>query len=220
MAARQADPRRAPRQERARSTVASIVEATARVVAEAGLDRATTSRIAHVAGVSIGSLYQYFPGKQALFSALIENQAACDVDSVRNAVDTSRGLPLEERIVRAFDAGFSPILARPRLYIWIFTYMPALGLLPVARKLERELAVELRRLLLEHPDELGHVDTDLLILGGIGALRGALITLAHHRPDLLEDAASLREELIAIVQGALAGVRCRTRQVLERRRPP
>ncbi|MFM2419645.1 MAG: hypothetical protein RL385_4368 [Pseudomonadota bacterium] len=194
------------------------MEATARVVAEAGLDRATTSRIAHVAGVSIGSLYQYFPGKQALFSALIEHQAARDVDSVRDAVETSRGLPLEARIVRAFDAGFSPILARPRLYIWIFTYIPALGLLPVARKLERELAVELRRLFLEHPDELGPADADLLILGGIGALRGALITLAHHRPDLLEDAVSLRAHLLAVVQGAVAGLRAPSHSV--RRRSP
>jgi AcrR family transcriptional regulator len=198
--------------------VEAIVEATARVVAEAGLDRATTSRIAHVAGVSIGSLYQYFPGKQALFSALIEHQAARDVDSVRDAVETSRGLPLEARIVRAFDAGFSPILARPRLYIWIFTYIPALGLLPVARKLERELAVELRRLFLEHPDELGPADADLLILGGIGALRGALITLAHHRPDLLEDAVSLRAHLLAVVQGAVAGLRAPSHSV--RRRSP
>ena len=60
------NPRRRPRQARAQATVEAIVKATSRVLIEEGYDRASTNRIAHAAGVSIGSLYQYFPSKEAL----------------------------------------------------------------------------------------------------------------------------------------------------------
>src|SRR4051812_47418236 len=79
--------RRAPRQERSRSTVAAIFEAASRLLNEAGLETATTNRIAHVAGVSIGSLYQYFPRKEALFAALTQRAMDADQQRVREAVD-------------------------------------------------------------------------------------------------------------------------------------
>lgn len=58
-------PRRSPRQERSQFTVDAIFEAVARIVATQGEDALTTNRIAEVAGVSVGSLYQYFPSKEA-----------------------------------------------------------------------------------------------------------------------------------------------------------
>jgi len=66
-------PRRRPRQARAQATVDAIVKATARVLVEEGYDRASTNRVALAAGVSIGSLYQYFPSKEALVAALVED---------------------------------------------------------------------------------------------------------------------------------------------------
>ena len=67
-------PRKAPRQARARATCEAIVEAAARIVAERGLAGFNTNAVATRAGVSIGSLYQYFPNKDALMVALIERQ--------------------------------------------------------------------------------------------------------------------------------------------------
>lgn len=55
-----------PKQDRARATVEAIIEATTRILEADGLEALTTNRVAEVAGVSIGSLYQYFPNKQAL----------------------------------------------------------------------------------------------------------------------------------------------------------
>src|SRR6185369_17163863 len=65
-------PRKRPRQDRSRATVDSILEATARVLVKRGFDGLTTNLVAETAGVSVGSLYQYFPNKEALVSALIE----------------------------------------------------------------------------------------------------------------------------------------------------
>ncbi len=58
--------RKTPRQERAVATVDAILEATARILAKDGWAKATTNRIAEAAGVSVGSLYQYFPSKDAI----------------------------------------------------------------------------------------------------------------------------------------------------------
>lgn len=65
-------PRKSPRQSRSRATVDALIEATARILVEGGLAGVTTNRIAEVAGVSVGSLYQYFPNKEALILAVVD----------------------------------------------------------------------------------------------------------------------------------------------------
>ena len=64
--------RKAPTQERARATVEALLDATAQLLVSEGFDKASTNRIAAKAGVSVGSLYQYFEGKEALVVALAE----------------------------------------------------------------------------------------------------------------------------------------------------
>ena len=67
-----AGPRKQPKQERSQATVEAILTATAHILTEDGYDRLTTNRVAERAGVSIGSLYQYFPHKDALIFALAD----------------------------------------------------------------------------------------------------------------------------------------------------
>ena len=62
--------RKAPRQERSKVMVEAILEAASQVFAELGYARATTNKIAERAGVSVGSLYQYFPNKDSLIASL------------------------------------------------------------------------------------------------------------------------------------------------------
>lgn len=74
-------PRKLPRQERARRTVEAILEAAVEVFAARGHGGANTNLIARRAGVSVGSLYQYFPGKDAILTALLARHLA-SVDGV------------------------------------------------------------------------------------------------------------------------------------------
>lgn len=67
--------RKKPVQRRSRLMVDSIIEATARIVAEEGLDALTTNRVAERAGISNGSLYQYFHDRNDLIEALLEKSA-------------------------------------------------------------------------------------------------------------------------------------------------
>jgi AcrR family transcriptional regulator len=75
--------RRTPRQSRSRQTVEAVLAAVPLVLKRHGAGSTTTNRIAEVAGVSIGSLYQYFPDKESVFIALHERH----VRDVRNVLD-------------------------------------------------------------------------------------------------------------------------------------
>jgi AcrR family transcriptional regulator len=75
--------RREPRQQRSRQTVDAVLEAVQLVVKRHGTQAITTNRIAEAAGVSIGSLYQYFPDKRAIFAALYDRH----VDDVRQVIE-------------------------------------------------------------------------------------------------------------------------------------
>lgn len=69
---RHLEPRKKPRQARSSATVDAIFEATIQVLLSEGIHRLTTTRVAERAGVSVGTMYQYFPHKQALLYALNE----------------------------------------------------------------------------------------------------------------------------------------------------
>lgn len=108
--------RKRPRQARSQATFEAIVEATARILAEDGERALTTNRIAERAGVSIGSLYQYFPDRKAIVRALLERVVA-QAESLRpSAIDDTTRTRAER--VRAlvdwyFDVhGADPALAR------------------------------------------------------------------------------------------------------------
>jgi len=75
--------RRQPKQQRSHQIVEAVLEATQRVLRRQGAEAITTNRVAEAAGVSIGSLYQYFADKQAIFTALYDRH----VDEVRHVIE-------------------------------------------------------------------------------------------------------------------------------------
>jgi AcrR family transcriptional regulator len=87
-------PRKQPRQQRAAETVNAIVTAVERVLHRHGKGGLTTNRLAEVAGVSVGTLYQYFPNKQALVGALQERVLAQLLDALRAGLATGTTDPL------------------------------------------------------------------------------------------------------------------------------
>jgi AcrR family transcriptional regulator len=78
---------RAPASDRAAGLVDAIVDAAALVLSRGGVAKLTTNRVAEAAGVSIGSLYQYFPNKEAIVSALFDRYLKRMGDMVRDAME-------------------------------------------------------------------------------------------------------------------------------------
>ena len=96
-------PRKEPRQPRARATVDAILLAAAHILKTEGFERATTNRIAERAGVSIGSLYQYFPNKQAVVAALRERHHDWFMGCIAAEADRVASLPLRSAIRSAVE---------------------------------------------------------------------------------------------------------------------
>jgi AcrR family transcriptional regulator len=96
--------RREPRQRRARQTVEAILEAVVRIVKREGIGAVNTNRVAEVAGVSIGSVYQYFPDKRAMFIAL-HQQHIEEIDPLIHRTIVECGQSSLEGMIRGvFDA--------------------------------------------------------------------------------------------------------------------
>src|ERR1700743_220286 len=93
-------PRKVASQERSRATVDALIEATARILVREGFDKASTNRIAQTAGVSVGSLYQYYPSKQALVPAVIDRHNQDLMELVRGALADVAEMPLEKAVRR------------------------------------------------------------------------------------------------------------------------
>ena len=87
-------PRKMPRQARSEATVDTIFEATIQVLVTSGVRRTTTTRIAERAGVSVGTLYQYFPHKQALLYAVIERYLNEVAEAVEKNCQQNHGQPI------------------------------------------------------------------------------------------------------------------------------
>src|SRR5215475_16200078 len=92
------NPRKQASQQRSRATVDALIEATARILVKEGFDKASTNRIAEQAGVSVGSLYQYFPSKEALVGAVIDRHNRNTMQVVRAALTEVASQPVERAV--------------------------------------------------------------------------------------------------------------------------
>lgn len=109
--------RRTPRQPRAEATVEAILEAAFQLLEADGVEALTTNHIAERAGVSIGTLYQYFRGKQAILVALAQRRAAAARDRIADLVIAGPEIGLVRMIVRTLATAFegSPATRRALL---------------------------------------------------------------------------------------------------------
>ena len=88
-------PRKTPRQMRSAVTVEAIHTATIQVLLSDGVGRLTTTRVAERAGVSVGTMYQYYPNKQALLFAIVERQLDLIVTAMLTATEGLEGRDLQ-----------------------------------------------------------------------------------------------------------------------------
>src|SRR6202050_5435287 len=107
--------RKAPGQARSQETVVVILEASARILESNGLRGLNTNAIAAKAGVSIGSIYQYFPNKDSIVLALIGSFERAFHDTVVKAVQDGKGKGLKSRLRLVVKALVSEHYYRPRL---------------------------------------------------------------------------------------------------------
>lgn len=107
------NPRKRPQQRRSRVTIDTIFEATIQVLLANGLDRITTIQIAERAGVSVGSLYQYFPNKRALLAAVVKRHVGGVADATIAACQSAHGKTVADMCATMMDAFVDAKTRRP-----------------------------------------------------------------------------------------------------------
>lgn len=116
--------RRQPQQRRARQTREAVLDAVIRIVQREGIGAVTTNRVAEVAGVSIGSVYQYFPDKQAIFLALHRRH----IDQVDRVIQTAlvehAAAPLDELMQAMIEAMIEAHSSDPELHSLLAAKVP------------------------------------------------------------------------------------------------
>lgn len=142
--------RKTPQQERSKAIVSSIFEATVRILPRIGSQNITTRKIAELAGVSIGSLYQYFPNKESVLTAIMDLATKSSFETFLKKVDELQGKSMEELTQAMVDLGLETFLSEKEKVREIYRLAPELGRIPSLLKMRQHvvdrLATEMKRL--------------------------------------------------------------------------
>ncbi|MGH0028745.1 MAG: TetR/AcrR family transcriptional regulator [Myxococcota bacterium] len=162
--------RRKPKQERSQETLQAILDAAARVLARLGYARATTNRIAEAAGVSVGTLYEYYANKDEVFEALIQRELGL-LSTAFAEQRRERDVPLESAIRAHLTAGMRAMRHGPELFRALEAVPDAVFRKHLAAS--RKGVTRLVRQLLEtHRSELRVRDLDLAAFVVVSAVEG------------------------------------------------
>ena len=198
------NPRKSASQERSRATVQALLDATARVLTKEGYDRASTNRIAATAGVSVGSLYQYFPNKEALVAALVARHNREMLDLLREALKEVASLDLATAIAKLVRAAVDAHRVDPALHRVFDEQVPRMGQLAKIEALEGETFRLVRSYLEERRDEIAVRDLDFTTSILVTTVEALTHQFVIHRPGAPErDRDRFIDEVTRLVVGYL-----------------
>ncbi len=180
-------PRKKPKQERSQITVEAILEATARILAERGYEKTNTNHIAERAGVSVGSLYQYFPNKESLIMALMEqhcNEVASLLEShLNNLFDA----PLEIAIPVLIKAVIATHAINPRLHQVLNEEIPRSEKLQKMQKTDERIAELLKAYLQRWSDKIRPKNIEMTVFMISNTVESLCHSAVIEHPGFLKD---------------------------------
>ena len=196
-------PRRVPKQERSRETVEAILGATALVLKREGYDRATTRRVAEVAGVSVGSLYQFFPNKESLVVALYERHLGDLISAFGSRFEASAEAPLPEAVRSLVSAALELHTVDPELHRVLGEQIPRSGRPDTDGALEAKILEMVRSFLKGRQEPLRPENLDLAAFVVDEAVEALTHAAVLDRPAQLRDD-ELAEEISTLVLSYLS----------------
>ncbi|MEO6624646.1 MAG: TetR/AcrR family transcriptional regulator [Burkholderiaceae bacterium] len=184
-------------------TVDAIFEAGIQVLLHAGTERFTTTRVAERAGVSVGTLYQYFPNKQALLLALLERHLVHVLDAVEAACGKVRGQSLASMAKALVDSFVDAKMERPEVSLALYPVALDTAGAAIVTRLTQKSQLALCELLASAPESIADLRLTSFVLST--ALVGPVqATLAEGAPPAM--VAAVRQQLVAMVTGYLEQV--------------
>ena len=190
------EPRKSPVQARSAASVEAILDATIQVLLSAGKERLTTTRVAARAGVSVGTLYQYFPNKRALLQATLKRHLNGVAGTVELVCRESRGATHRQMVTALVTAFLKAKMSNPRLSVALYSLSSDVDGKTIAREMGTRLNRAIVRMLASSSGPLA-ADPELaasMLQGAmVGVIRGLL---ESGNPD--NQLESVRRELITL----------------------
>jgi AcrR family transcriptional regulator len=196
------EPRKTPVQARSAATVEAISEAAIQVLLSHGAERLTTTRVAQRAGVSVGTLYQYYPNKESLLFAVMENHLNAVMARVEAACESARHKPLAEMIQVMVEAFVDAKMERADISVALYRVAADVGGPALIKRIGQRSRKALEALLetapnIEMPPD--RVCIDIMQ----AAMAGAMRSLLEARPSAATVRRS-REQLVLLCQSYMA----------------
>ena len=173
--------RRPPQQRRARATVADILAATARILERDGHDALTTNAIARVAGVGVGSLYQYFDSKEAVVEALQEQHFERMGAAFLARMEELEHAPLPELVHGLAHLMRTSELLNSKLSRALLA-VPSRGRPAVVLQLEQRCAEILHRALLRHAPRADAAALRIPVFLVVQTVEALILSTSQYRP--------------------------------------
>lgn len=201
--------RKKPTQERSRETVQAILQATARILVTEGYDGASTNRVAEAAGVSVGSLYQYFPNKASLVAALLDQHARQLLALFETTAMDLADAPLAEATKLLVRAVLEAHRVNPKLHRVLFEQIPHSAIAERKAEMLQRTQLLLLAYMRHHAAELEPQNLEVAAFVAAQALEGIARGTVLLRPELLQTDALVDEASAMLI-----------RYFQKRKRPP
>ena len=179
-------PRKNASQERSRATVDALVEATARILVREGFEKTSTNRIAEIAGVSVGSLYQYFPSKEALVAAVIDRHHDEIMGIVRTTLTEIMDMPIEKAVRRLVTVAIDAHRINPELHRVLAEQIPRAGKLDV-EAFNREVHTLVRAYLDSRRKEMRKIDLDIATFICVSSIEAVAHNTVLNQAEILSE---------------------------------
>ncbi|MCK1391070.1 TetR/AcrR family transcriptional regulator [Bradyrhizobium sp. 1] len=198
-------PRKNALQARSRATVDALVEATARILVREGFEKTSTNRIADIAGVSVGSLYQYFPSKEALVAAVIDRHNEEIMGLVRTALTEVADLPIDKAVRKLVTVAIEAHRINPKLHRVLAEQIPRTGQLADVEAFNREIHTLVRAYLESRRKEMRKVDVDVATFICVSAIEAVAHNTVLNETEVLSErmVRTLVDETTRMVVGYL-----------------
>jgi AcrR family transcriptional regulator len=192
------EPRKTPIQARSAVTVEAISEATIQVLLSHGAERLTTTRVAARAGVSVGTLYQYYPNKQSLIFAVLEHHLNNVAGRVEAACESACHKPLAEMIRETVEAFVDAKMERADISVALYRVSAEVGGPALIKRISQRSRKAVEAMLQTAPDTKSPPDKfaiDIMLAAMAGAIRSLLE--AEPSPGAVRKS---REQLVLLCQ--------------------
>lgn len=180
------NPRKVPIQARSKAMVEALLDATTRILVKDGYDALSTNRVAKAAGVSVGSLYQYYPSKEALVRGVLERWGTLITEQMTGLRASLADASLDEAVAVVVGSVLTSARLDPKLSQVMLEQLPRIGAFDELEQLNRRFAELLASWLELHPAEVEVDDAALaahVVVTTLDSLCNHAIT---YRPELFE----------------------------------